>query len=87
MPKASYYNPTSNRGSGSTDKAAWYFTMGFVLWCVAIFFACWGDYEAYKSECREYGELTGYEVRTLKSNRCMVNRPDEGWTPAFRRDE
>ena len=69
------------------DKTAILFLISFLLYCVVIFLAAWACYEGGESECREYGELTGYEVRILKSNRCMVNRPDEGWTPAFRRDE
>jgi hypothetical protein len=54
------------------------FCFGFVL------FAAWCGVELRKTECLEYGEMTGYEVRQLDSGRCMVNHPDEGWTPAWR---
>ena len=67
------------------DNFIWIVIM--VLVCGGVVLSSWGNYEGRRSECREYGELTGYEVKILKSNRCMVNRPDEGWTPAFRRDE
>ena len=69
------------------DKHDFQWLVIMLLVCVGVVLASWGAWEGEKSECREYGELTGYEVRTLKSNRCLVNRPDEGWTPAFRRDE
>ena len=69
------------------DKHDFQWLVIMLLVCVGVVLASWGTWEGVKSECREYGELTGYEVRILKSNRCMVNRPDEGWTPAFRRDE
>ena len=67
------------------DKHDFQWIVIMVLVCVGVLFACWGNYEAYKSECLAYGELTGYEVRLLESNRCMVNHPDEGWTTAWGR--
>ena len=69
------------------DKHDFQWLVIMLLVCVGVVLASWAVWEGEKSECREYGELTGYEVRILKSNRCMVNRPDEGWTPAFRREE
>ena len=55
------------------------------LLCVSAFFFIWGCVAQMERECYEYGEMTGYEVRQLDGGRCMVNHPDEGWIPAWRR--
>jgi hypothetical protein len=30
-------------------------------------------------KCRSYGEVTGYEVKTITGGTCMINDPDKGW--------
>ncbi len=72
------------------DQEAFEWLCIMLLVVVLSFFAVWGIVaaaeRAIEADCQTYGELTGYEVKVLEANNwCVVNHPDEGWIPAWRR--